>query len=72
MTEPFKVSSYANQFAKKTSFFFITLFTPGILIMSIVATSIDVLRCYFHNGLTDVVCLHTPYRYVLVSYFMNA
>lgn len=63
-TKPFKDTSYANRIAKIVSLLFITIYTPGFFIMSIIATSVDVTRCYFQDGLTDVDCLFTPYRYV--------
>lgn len=63
-TKPFSESSYANQIAKKVSFLFIIFYPPGFFIMSVIATSVDVLRCYFRDGLTDVGCLFRPYRYV--------
>lgn len=62
-----EVSSYANQFATKVSFFFITLYTPGFFIMSVSVASVEVLRCYIHDGLTDAECLLTPYRYLYVK-----
>lgn len=58
------ISAYTDRIGKIISYIFITLYTPGFFVMSIAITSMDVLRCYFRDGLTDVKCLLTPYRYV--------
>lgn len=59
------MTSYANRIARKVSFLCIYLYTPGFFIMSVSVTALDVSRCYFQDGLSDVKCLLIPYRYVL-------
>lgn len=69
-TDAFKESSYANRFATKVSFFFITLYSPSFFIMSVSVASMELMRCYIHDGLTDAECLLSPYRYLYVELFL--
>lgn len=64
LTDSFEQSSYTSRVANVITFLFIELYTPGFFVMSIAVTAMDVARCYFHDGLSDVKCLLTPYRYV--------
>lgn len=60
----FKVSPYASRVSKWISFVFIQLYSLGFFVMSFAVTSLDVMRCYFHDGLTNPKCLLVPYKYV--------